>query len=94
MAEKERFEVLLEEIKGKVQLVLERHDVIRSEIKQSEERIKNELRDELGGKIDRVHISLKNEIKVTALAVKSDLEESIKRVENKLDAHACQPVHA
>jgi predicted transcriptional regulator len=94
MAEKERFEVLLEEIKGKVQLVLEGHDVIRSEIKQSEERIKNELRDELGGKIDRVHTSLKNEIRVTALAVKSDLEESIKEVKVKLEEHARLPVHA
>jgi len=45
--------------------------------------------DYLDKKLDTVHNSLKNEIKVTAYAIKDDLT----RVEKKLDAHLRQPAH-
>ncbi len=44
----------------------------------------------LDKKIDSVHSSLKNEIKVTGLAIKEDIQ----RVETKLDSHLKQPAHA
>jgi predicted transcriptional regulator len=43
--------------------------------------------------IKKAHSNLKNEIVVTALAVKETVREEIKRVENKLDEHIRQPAH-
>ncbi|MFH1362084.1 MAG: hypothetical protein ABIH69_05465 [bacterium] len=103
MKEKERVEVLLEEIRDKVSLVAEGHEVLRSEMRQMEGRLSDRIdrvevgqfglmnridrletgQNSLGNKIDRVHTSLKNEIKITGLAIN-----------DKLDEHIKQPSHA
>jgi hypothetical protein len=92
--EKERFEVLLEEIRGDVKLVLEGHDVLNKKI----DGVKRELKEEIGivssrvdsvgsrvdsvsKKLDVVHASLKNEIKATATAVKYELDSRITKLE-------------
>lgn len=82
MKEKERMEVLLEEIRDKVSLVAEGHEVLRSEMRQMEGRLSDRI-DSLDLKVDRVHASLKNEIKITGLAIT-----------DKLDEHIKQPAHA
>jgi hypothetical protein len=78
-------------------LVLEGHDVIRSEFKreinQSEERIKNELKQELGGKINQ----LEKVVRATANAsygLLTDVREDVKEVKGKLNEHMRQPAHA
>jgi hypothetical protein len=79
---KERFEILLEEIKDKVQLSLEGHDALRSEIRQSEDRISK--------KIEVLHSSLKKEININALAshdLLTDVRKDVKDVKDKLDEH-------
>jgi len=83
---KERFEILLEEIRGDVKLALEGHDTLRSEMRQMEERLSNKIGagdQALDAKIDSVYLSLKNEIRVTGLAIT-----------DKIDEHIKQPAHA
>ena len=97
---KERFEILLEEIRDKVQVVSEGHEIIRSEMKQMEGRIKSELRQE----ISSVHTSLKKEInavdkKLDATAQASyglltDVQKDVKEVKGRLNEHTRQPAHA
>src|SRR3989339_675261 len=96
---KERFEVLLEEIKDKVQLVLEGHDVLRSEMKQMGTDLRSEMKQmennlrfdmsKLDQKIGFVHDSLKKEINLS----NDILSEQIKEVDSKLDRHIAQPAH-
>lgn len=95
--EKERFEMLLEEVRDGVKLVAEGHETIRFEMKQMEER----LVERFDTKINLVHSSLKNEIKVTAFALDSKIEETkhelkgdIKEIGQKLDEHIKHPAHA
>ena len=64
-------EILLEEIRDKVNLVAEGHEVLEKKI------------DLNAKKIDFVHRSLKDEIRVTGHALKDE----INRVEHKLDQH-------
>jgi hypothetical protein len=93
---KERFEVLLEEIRDKVQIIAEGHDALRGEMREMEGRLSDRI-DSLDLKIDYVHKNLKNEIKVTSLALKSEInrvEDKINRVEDKLDAHMSHPIQA
>ena len=76
--EKERFEMLLEEVRDGVKLVAEGHEIIRSEMKQMEERLSEKISfvdDKLG-------------------FVAKELGGKIDKVEHKLDEHLRQPVHA
>ena len=84
MAEKnkERFEVLLEEIRDKVQIIAEGHEILQNKIDLVHTSL-NEKIDNLDNKIDLVHTSLKDEIQVTAYVLKDELKE----VSVKLDAH-------
>ena len=96
--------VKLEQLGSDVKAVAEGHDVIRSEIKQSEERIKTELRQELGGKIDQVEKTLggkidrlENKVDVNARAaygLLTDVRKDVKDVKSKLEEHVRQPAHA
>ncbi|MFH1541804.1 MAG: hypothetical protein ABIE84_01795 [bacterium] len=76
---KRRMEILLEEIRSDVKLTLEGHDVLRSELKQAITESQSVLRSEMR----QMGQSLKNEIKVTGMAI----------IE-KLDEHIKQPAHA
>ena len=79
---KQRFEILLEEIRSDVKLALEGHGALRSEMKQVGTDLRSGMRQmeqRLDSKIDRVHSSLKNEIKVTGLAITDRLDEHIKQ---------------
>ena len=86
---KERFEILLEEIKGKVQLVLEGHDVTRSEMKQMESRIRDDVKIDnlrLEGKIN----GLDKKVDVNARAaygLLTDVRKDVKDVKSKLEEH-------
>ncbi|MFH1542260.1 MAG: hypothetical protein ABIE84_04130 [bacterium] len=90
--EKERFEMLLEEIRDKVQFIAEGHGLLGSKIdswgaKVSGLEAKIDRNEQSiarnGKKIDAVHRSLKNEINVTFLALN-----------DKLDDHIKQPAHS
>jgi hypothetical protein len=74
--EKEHLEIILEDIRGKFELVLEEHEVLRKEIQDT--------RQELGEKISLV------DFKVDALServngVESNLNRKIDSVESKLN---------
>jgi F0F1-type ATP synthase membrane subunit b/b' len=91
--EKERFEMLLEEIRDRVNIIAEGHDVLRSEIKQVKTELSQEMNNtedrltakieagegRLERKIDHVHASLKNEIKSTFYALDEKITEHIKQ---------------
>lgn len=82
-------EILLEEIRSNVKLALEGQDVLRSEMKQMEQRLSEGIQGNslkigiLSKKLDAVHSSLKNEIKITAMAINDKLDEHI-----RLPSHA------
>jgi hypothetical protein len=78
--EKERFEILLEEIRGDVKLVLEGHGDLNKKIDDTAQALKDEI-DMVGKKLDAVHASLKNEVMVTATAVKDELDGRIRKLE-------------
>ncbi len=82
-SKKERFEILLEEIRDKVQAVAEGHEIVRSDIWHVEERLKEEF----SAKIDAVHSSLKSEMASTGKM----LNYEIKELDRKLEEHAHQP---
>jgi hypothetical protein len=93
---KERFEILLEEIKGKVQLVLEGHDTIRSEMKQMENRIREDVRVDnlkLEGKFDRLGKVL-DATAAASYGLLTDVQKDVKEVKATLDKHVRLPVHA
>lgn len=87
MKERERMEILPEEIRDKVSLVAEGHEVLRREIRQTREELVNRLDNlevgqfGLNQKIDRVEASLANKINmvhVTTMAINDKLDEHIK----------------
>lgn len=98
--QKERFELLLEDIKSKVTLIAEGHSLLDNKLEEVRRDLKNEIKmvdakvDNLGKRLDVVHDSLKKEITFTGHAVQDGLSEEIKRVEGKLDEHIRQPAHA
>jgi len=104
--EKERFEVLLEDIKDKVQLVLEGHGTldnkienVRQELGGKIEAVKSDLKQELGGKMDHLDEKVERFGKhlsataVASYALLSDVQKDDQGVKQQLDEHVCQPVH-
>ncbi len=87
--EKDHLEILLEDIRGKCDLVLERHDVLHTEIRDTREELceKIDLVDfkvgALDRKIDAVETSLSQKID----AVETSLSERIDAVAENLAAH-------
>ena len=49
--------------------------------------------DKIDKKINAVHVSLKNEIKTTAYALDSKIEDTGAEIKKKLDEHIRQPAH-
>jgi len=74
MAEKERFEVLLEEIKGKVQLVLEGHGVLDKKMGELQQEIGN-----LDKKQDLYYKMLNHDIK--------EVDKKVEGIKQTLDEH-------
>lgn len=78
MAEKkERFEILLEEIRGNVKAVAEGHLVIRREMAEMKKELKEDIR-EVNDKLG---------------FVAGQLGEKIDKIDQKLDAHIKLPAH-
>jgi len=75
--EKERFEVLLEEIKRDIKAVAEGHGVIRREMQE----IKNDLKTDI------------KELGSTIKFVARDLGEKIDKVGQRLEEHIKLPAH-
>ena len=72
-------------------------DRVEKKIEDTKQELRQEFRKEIGivkEKMQEVYSGLKNEIKVTAYAVKDEIKDDIKRVEGKLDEHMRQPAHA
>jgi hypothetical protein len=97
MAEKERFEILLEEIRGDVKLVLEGHgvldrkiDSVKQDLGEKMESIKYEILTSVDRKIEKAEKSLKQEIN----QVYTFLSHDVKEVGDKLDTHVQLPAHA
>jgi len=80
--EKEKFEVLLENIRGDIKGVAEGQSVLQRQADKLSQDV-----NALDKKMDTIHFSLKNEIKITGLALK----EEIQAVDRKLDEHIRQP---
>ena len=87
--EKERFEMLLEEIRDNVKQAAEGHSLLNDKVDRLDDKVET-VRQELKQEMRLIHYSLKNEINVTSYALKDDIKE----VEKKLDLHMQQPVHA
>jgi predicted nuclease with TOPRIM domain len=87
--EKERFEMLLEEIRDNVKQAAEGHSLLNDKVDRLDDKVET-VRQELKQEMRLIHSSLKNEINVTSYALKDDIKE----VEKKLDLHMQQPVHA
>jgi hypothetical protein len=76
--EKERFEILLEEVRDNVKLVAEGHSTIRREMQEMKTELKADIKEvnnklefvarELGGKIDKVDRTLEEHVKLPAHA--------------------------
>ena len=76
------YEMLLEEIRDKVQIIAEGHDALNNKMDMIHANLDNKISN-LDKKIDMVHASLKDEIKVTAFILKDEIKE----VKVKLDEH-------
>jgi|GEM_PF-2557845 hypothetical protein len=97
MTGKERFEILLEEIRGDVKLVLEGHgvldkriDSVKQDLGEKMESVKSEILISVDKEIEKAEKSLKQEIN----QVYTFLSHDVKEVGDKLDAHAQLPAHA
>ena len=88
--QKEHLEILLEDIRGKFDLVLEGHEVLRDEIRETRIELKKDIDlcnfkiDTLNQKIDGVDEKLSKKID----AVAADLKATDKRLSDKIDAVA------
>ena len=90
-------------IVGGQTIVLERLDKLEGgqrNLESGQRKLENGQQ-EIMQTVKAVHASLKNEIKVTALALDSKIEETkqelkgdISRIAKKLDEHSRQPAHA
>ena len=94
MIEKERFEVLLEEIKGGVKVVADGHGVIRNEMKRMEERLTEKI-SFVDGKVDFLAADVRA-LKQDVAEVKTDLakvKEKVDKIDRTLEEHARLPAH-
>ena len=108
MIEKERFEVLLEEIKGGVKAVADGHGVIRNEMKRMEERLTEKI-SFVDGKVDFLAADVRAlkqdvaevkqdvaEVKKDVVEVKTDLakvKEKVDKIDLTLEEHVRLPTH-
>ena len=101
MIEKERFEVLLEEIKGGVKVVADGHGVIRNEMKRMEERLTEKI-SFVDGKVDFLAADVRAlkqdvaEVKKDVVEVKTDLakvKEKVDKIDRTLEEHVRLPAH-
>ena len=82
MAEKkERFEMLLEEIRDKVKLALEGHDVIRSEMRQMEGRLSEKI-SIVDGKVEHLGREFR------------EMKQKVDKIDSTLEEHVRLPAHA
>ena len=92
--EKERFELLLEEVRDGGKLVAEGHSVIRREMQE----MKAELKADIHLVDDKVG-SLGNElakVKQDVTTVKQELDkvkQKVEKIDNTLEKHVRQPAH-
>ena len=94
MIEKERFEVLLEEIKGGVKAVADGHGVIRNEMKRMEERLTEKI-SFVDGKVDFLAADVRA-LKQDVAEVKTDLakvKEKVDKIDRTLEEHVRLPTH-
>ena len=94
MIEKERFEVLLEEIKGGVKVVADGHGVIRNEMKRMEERLTEKI-SFVDGKVDFLAADVRA-LKQDVAEVKTDLakvKEKVDKIDRTLEEHVRLPTH-
>ena len=87
-SEKERFEILLEEVRDKVQLVSEGHGTIRNEMRQMEERLSEKI-SLVDGKVDFLGAEVRG--------IKTELKEvkkKVDKIDHTLEEHVRLPVHA
>ena len=88
--QKDHLEILLEDIRGKFDLVLEGHEVLRNEIRETRTELKKDIElgnfkiDTLNKKIDAVDEKLSKKID----AVAADLKATDKRLSDKIDSVA------
>jgi hemerythrin len=75
--DKERFEILLEEIRDKVQTVAEGHDIVRKQILDAKIELKEDIKD----------VDNKLEFVVKYLG------EKIDKIDQKIDEHVKLPAH-
>lgn len=87
--EKDNLEILLEDISGKFDLVLEGHEVLRKEIRDTREELSEKIKfvdfkvEVLNQKIDGIHDKLNQKIDT----VRNELGQKIDAVATDLSAH-------
>lgn len=90
--EKERFEILLEEVRDGVKLVAEGHGTIRSEMRQMEERLTEKI-EENNGAIKWVAKDLGRKIEEVKDELK-EVKEKVDKIDHTLEEHVRLPAHA
>lgn len=78
--EKERSEILLEEIRGSIKLLAEGHEVIRNEMKEMRKDISEQIKF-VDNKVDFLGADLR------------DIKKTVNRIDLKLEEHIHQPAH-
>jgi archaellum component FlaC len=92
---KERFELLLEEIRDNVRAVAEGHAVIRTDMRQMKDEIIEKI-SFVDGKVEhlgREFRGMKQDISVLKQDV-SSLKTKVDKIDKTLDEHVRQPAHA
>ena len=93
--EKERFEILLEEIKGHIKGVAEGHAVIRNEMQRGFNEVKEQIKF-VDGKVVFLGSEVR-EVRAELKEVKAELKEvkvKADKIDNTLEEHVRQPAHA
>lgn len=70
--------VMIESVDDKIKALAEGHDALRSEVKQMDVKLTQRM-DKMDMKMDVIHSSLKNEIKVTFTALNEKIEDHVKQ---------------
>ena len=86
---KERFEVLLEEMRSNFKLAFEQMSGMQDRFDSQINALRNEFQLEVG----KLHLglgSIKNELRLNT----NILSEQIKEIDRKLDVHIAQPAHS